>query len=54
MRGTKITDAGLKELQSLHHLKELNLCLVPGGPFDVTREGIKELQADLPEANVLR
>ena len=54
LRGSKITDAGLKELQSLHNLKELNLCLVPGGPFDVTREGVKELQAALPEAKILR
>ena len=54
LRGTQITDAGLKELQSLRNLKELNLCLVPRGPFDVTREGIVELQAALPEANVLR
>ena len=54
LRGTKITDAGLKELKSLLNLKELNLCLVPGGPFDVTREGINELRAALPEAKILR
>lgn len=54
LRGSKITDAGLKELQSLHNLTELNLCLVPGGPFDVTREGINELRAALPEAKILR
>ncbi len=54
LRGTKITDAGLKELQSHHNLKEVNLCLVPGGPFDVTRDGIKELQAALSGANILR
>ena len=54
LRGTRITDAGLKELQSLHNLKELILCLVPGGPFDVTREGVKELRAALAEANILR
>lgn len=50
----RITDAGLKELKSLHNLKVLNLCLVPGGPDDVTREGVKELQMALPEASILR
>jgi len=54
LRGTQITDAGLKELKSLENLKELNLCWVPGGPFDVTREGVKDLQAALLEANILR
>ena len=38
---------------SLHNLKELNLCLVFGGPFDVTREDINEPQAVLAEATML-
>jgi len=54
LRGTQITDAGLKQLKSLHNLKELNLCLVPGGPYDVTCEGVKELRAALPDANIVR
>jgi len=54
---TLVTNQGLKELKAFKHLQSLNLnrCYrVPGGPFGVTPTGVKELQAALPEASILR
>ena len=54
LRGTQITDAGIKQLKALNNPTELNSCWVRGGPKDITAAGVKELQAALPRTRILR
>ena len=49
VRGTEVTDAGLKELKGLKALTRLEV-----GNTKVTDEGVKDLQKALPGCRVIR
>jgi internalin A len=49
LRGTKVTNAGLKELNRLKNLQHLDL-----GSSEVTEAGVAELQRALPRCTIIR
>ena len=49
LSSTGVTDTGLKELASLHHLEHLTVTLTK-----VTPEGVDQLQKTLPKCKIVK